>query len=58
MPLWGKKKQLQSSVLVGLSPIGELLMRLRRLYGRHALFWADSLHADCIVVLWYLKKKI
>jgi len=44
------RRQLQSSLLVGLSPIHELLNRLRSAYGRYALFWADGLRADCIAV--------
>ena len=44
------RRQLQSSLLVGLSPVHELLNRLRSAYGRYALFWADGLRADCIAV--------
>ena len=30
----------------------ELLRRLRRAYGKYALFFADDHHADCIAVVW------
>jgi len=46
------RRKLQTSLLVGLSPVHELLRRLREAYGRYALFWADTLNADRIVVLW------
>ena len=46
------RRKLQASLLVGLSPVHELLRRLREAYGRYALFWADALHVDTIVALW------
>ena len=46
------RARLQTSVMVGLNPMAELLARLRAAYGRYALFFADGVGADRIAVLW------
>jgi hypothetical protein len=46
------RRKLQTQLLVGLSPVDELLRRLRQSYGKYALFWADTARGDSIAVLW------